>query len=412
MQKLQVTENVEFTAGADEALGARFPKAIRRSSLPGNRVRRGILVVAMLAAVCSAARAGDSIPPGPTCPGYLSYIPTWNIPTDNGFLCFVGSDPVQSGTTIIMTPVVPVVIRVLGANGTVEGISDPTKPLYVNPTKTQDFSALSAVLESPVFQAYDFKLGPTSLGNMQWGQAVEEASFWKYPRVNFKDWNVIMAPLPFPAVTLDVPYGNWYPGGSTPHFYGIDQNVLKPFLEKQMAATPAGMAPIYLTYNISEYPPGNPAGGPTWGFHETYQHTPGIFDSFIYATYLDTPQPNSDLMPLSHEVAEFMQDPFGNNPVQGWPQAWTFPLPWKPPYTFTKCQTNLEAGDPLEDRFGEPSEMQLPLTNSTMTYNFQNEVTASWLMQASFSVNGWYTLKGPVDKEFAAPAPKCPGVLK
>jgi hypothetical protein len=45
-----------------------------------------------------------------------------------------------------------------------------------------------------------------------------------------------------------------------------------------------------------------------------------------------------------------------------------------------------------------------------MTYHLQNEVTASWQMQAkpAFSVNGWYTLKGPVDGEFTAPAPVCP----
>ncbi|MDR3703716.1 MAG: hypothetical protein P4L56_28970 [Candidatus Sulfopaludibacter sp.] len=109
-----------------------------------------------------------------------------------------------------------------------------------------------------------------------------------------------------------------------------------------------------------------------------------------------------------------MEDPFGNNSVQEFPQSWTFSLPWDPPYTFSKCQTTLEVGDPVEDRFGELSEMQFPITNSTMKYNFQNVVTASWLMQASpsFSVNGWYTLKGAVDGEFANPAPKCPGTLK
>ena len=248
---------------------------------------------------------------------------------------------------------------------------------------------------------------------MQWGQAVEEASFWKYPGVNFKDWLVIMTPFPFTPVTLDVPSGSWS-AGSAPHSYSVDQKVLDGFVDKQMASIPTGMVPIFLTYNISEYPHGNPAGCCTWGWHNTYQHTPDIYDAFIYATYLDAPQPNSDLMPLSHEVAEFMEDPFGNNSVQAFPQSWTFSLPWDPPYTFSKCQTTLEVGDPVEDRFGELSEMQFPITNSTMKYNFQNVVTASWLMQASpsFSVNGWYTLKGAVDGEFGKPAPKCPGTLK
>lgn len=380
---------------------------------PGNRARRGILLLATLAAISGGAKAAD-LPPGPLCPSNISYLPTWNILTDKGFLCFVGSPPVQPGTSIIMTPVVPVILHFLNANNEVAATSDPTQPLHVNPSNSSGLSALGAVVESPIFQGYNFKMGSTSLGNLQWGQAVEEASFWKYPGVNFKDWIVIMAAVPSVPATLKVPYGSWSTG-PTPHSFYVDAKVLDGFVDTQMATIPTGQVPIFLTYNISEYPHGNPSGCCVWGWHNTYQHTKGIYDAFIYATYLDAGVANSDLLPLSHEVAEFVHDPFGNNNVQGFPLSWTFALPWAPPYSFTKCQTNLEVGDPVEDRlFADPSEMQLPLTNSTMKYNFQNVVTASWLMQASpsFSVNGWYTLKGAVDGEFAGPAPKCPGVLK
>src|SRR5271165_3368324 len=141
MTKHQVNKNVQFAAGAREAHGSRLPKTKRRSPIPGNRARRGILLVAMLAAVSGAAWAGDWIPPAPTCPPNISYIPTWNILTDTGFQCFVGGAPVQPGTTIIMTPVVPVIVRLLDAKGKVQDTSDPTQPLYVNPTKTKGFSA-------------------------------------------------------------------------------------------------------------------------------------------------------------------------------------------------------------------------------------------------------------------------------
>jgi hypothetical protein len=68
-----------------------------------------------------------------------------------------------------------------------------------------------------------------------------------------------------------------------------------------------------------------------------------------------------------------------------------------------------EVGGPLEHLNGKDSNFPI---DGFIKYNFQNEVTASWLMHASpsFSVNGWYTLKGPVDPEFAAPAPACPTV--
>jgi len=69
-------------------------------------------------------------------------------------------------------------------------------------------------------------------------------------------------------------------------------------------------------------------------------------------------------------------------------------------------------GDPLEHLDHHDSDLPI---NGFIKYNFQNEVTASWFMHASpsFSVNGWYTLNGPVDGEhgeFAAPAPACPTV--
>jgi hypothetical protein len=51
----------------------------------------------------------------------------------------------------------------------------------------------------------------------------------------------------------------------------------------------------------------------------------------------------------------------------------------------------------------------MPIDTSIMTYYVQNIATAYWFMQASpsFSVNGWYTLKGAIDGEFGETAPLC-----
>jgi hypothetical protein len=380
---------------------------MKKINVCSKQVAKTMYLLATLAVLCGPAKAVSWLPPGPTCPPAISTLPTWNVLTNTGFLCFVGAPPVQPGLSIIQMPVIPLVIKLLNVDGTVEFTLDPTKKLFVNPTNNATLSAFDSVLASPIFASHNYKLGATDLGTMQWGQAVEEASFWNYPGVDFKGWNLDMTAFPWPTLTLDVPYGSWQ-ALATPHTYGIDANVLDAFTFKNGSAF-AGQVPLFITYNVMEYPHGSPGKCCTTGYHRPYT-VGGVYNVYIWGVYLDSPAVNSDVFYISHEVAEFVHDPFVNNAVRPWPQSFSFSLPWSPPYKFTKCQNNLEVGDPVEDRLGTPSEVQLVITNSTMTYHLQNEVTASWQMQAkpAFSVNGWYTLKGPVDGEFTAPAPVCP----
>jgi hypothetical protein len=371
-------------------------------------------LAALTAALSGAARA-EWIPPGPTCPlAPLTYIPLWNIPTNTGILCFVGNPPTAPSTTIFEVAVVPVIIKLLDTNGNVQYTLDPTKPLYVPVNSNAQFSAYDAMNNSPIFGKEKYVLGGTTIGTVQWGEATERASFWKYTGTAFKNWHVGMATFPItPSETLKVPNGKWY-FLSNPNTYGVDGSVLDPFLLKIAQKYPKSL-PILLTYNIGEDTtklpvprPGSPNGCCAFGYHDLY--TIGGFTSFfIWGSYLDAPGYGlSDLGAMSHEVAEFMNDPTVGNTVQPWPAPFSFTLPWNPPYNFTKCQGNLEVGDALEDRSG--SELLYQINTSIMTYHFQNEALDSWFMQAkpSFSVNGWYTMKGAVDGEFNSPAPVCP----
>lgn len=363
-----------------------------------NLVAAGVPLM-MFAMTAVPVQAGNDFLPAP-CP-YLSEIPTWAISTPAGVDCFIGVDPraVQT-TTLITTPVLPVIVNFLDASGFIVGTTDPTAPLYPNP----ELTALAGVLRSPIFQNLDFKLGGTDLGSVQWMEATERASFWKLPGASFKNWHVVLTPLPLPAQVVDVPYGFWQQRPD--HFWAIDGAFLDAKISEFAAAQNPGTLPIILFYNIGEYSFANP-GERVFGYHSEVRMSNGVHRFFVYASWHDS----DDIGALTHELAEFAHDPIGNNPVAPWPEAGTFSLPWNPPYTLVKCQGNLEVGDPLGDRNAYPNEQNLLLTNGTMTYTFQNVVTASWLMQAkpSFSVNGWYTLKGPVDGEFAGPAPACPG---
>jgi hypothetical protein len=374
------------------------------------RFRHGMVMVAMLAAMCGAARASDWFPPFPTCPTYpLTHVPMWSILTNAGYLCFVGQPPVQPSTTTFLTPLVPIIVKLKASDGSVEFVSDPRKPLFVNPTNNDSLSAWDAALGSPIFNTHDYKLGSTKLGTLQWGEMTEKASFWKYPGANFDNWFVELAVFPGLPETLEVPSGSWSGVAGEAHGYAVDAAVMDPFLKKLAEKTPLA-TPIFLTYNIGTYSIGQNQTPQccAYGYHKAYVED-YYTNFYIWASYMDPPSGRPDVLGLSHEVAEFMHDPFLTNFVQQYPNPGSFKLPWNPPYTFTNCKYDLEVADPLEDRLGEPSEAQIKIKNSIMEYHLQNVVTASWLMQAnpSFSVNGWYTLKGAVDGEFAAPAPLC-----
>jgi hypothetical protein len=90
-----------------------------------------------------------------------------------------------------------------------------------------------------------------------------------------------------------------------------------------------------------------------------------------------------DTVPLSHEVAEWLNDPFVGAAVN-----------WIPPAILpgqgSACIPNFETGDPLE---AGPYTFT-KVTNGT-TYHLQDEVVLPWYLHTSpsFSANGWYTFQ-------------------
>ena len=177
-----------------------------------------------------------------------------------------------------------------------------------------------------------------------------------------------------------------------------------------------------LTYNIEESTAVTCCAPGARGFHSHVTDSHGYTIPYIWASYMDPipSNPHPDLNPLSHEVAELMLNPMNTNSVpvaSAWPGPGSFfllnkPPYWYPPYLFTtNCDTGFEVGDPIEDRPQITRLFSIPTL--VMTYNFQNVVTASWLMRAtpSFSVNGAYSFPNVPDGEFQAAAPLCPGLV-
>jgi hypothetical protein len=95
-----------------------------------------------------------------------------------------------------------------------------------------------------------------------------------------------------------------------------------------------------------------------------------------------------DVQPLTHEVAEWLNDPFVGTPLLG---GINLIAPAVLPGTGGQCIINFETGDPLE----APPIVFTKITNGKI-YHLQDEVFLPWYLHTnpSFSVNGFYTYLG------------------
>jgi hypothetical protein len=374
-----------------------------------NCARTSIRLTMMLAALSGIARAQWPPVPLPGCGSLNSYIDVWQIKIDGNPLCFVGQPPTGAAGSTINLTLAPVTVKLLDGAGNVVHVLDPTAPLAVPVNTKSNFAALDALLESPILNNWAWSYGSTSLGTVQWGEATERASFWNLTGKDLKDWHVVMslastATLP----PLKVKHEYWAaPDTANPSAYQVEKSVLDDYLLTQAQSLPTATV-LFYTYNIQRK---DGTSCCTRGFHTNYVDTAGYTVPYMWATYIDGPAGNPDLNSASHEVAEFMHNPLGTNAVAGWPAPHSFSLPWNPPYYFLSCSFGLEVGDPIEDR---PAGIRLfTIAHPTMTYHFQNVITAPWLIPGGppFSVNGAYTFPNPVDGEFNTRAFTCPSTL-
>jgi hypothetical protein len=118
----------------------------------------------------------------------------------------------------------------------------------------------------------------------------------------------------------------------------LNNNVL-PALQPDVNA---GNFPIFMLYNVVLADPISNLGGCCFlGYHGTSNflpiqtYSPSDFDT---AGLFGPTQ--RDAKTLSHEVGEWVDDPFGNNPTPAWGNS----VGQVPPGV---CQSNLEVGDPL-----------------------------------------------------------------
>jgi hypothetical protein len=292
-------------------------------------------------------------------------IPNWtgSLSAGGNSFTMVGTNPqTTNAPTTVTAFLIP--IRIV-LTPTPTGIFDPNHLLPNGRTVIQN-TALSPVFNSGI----DFIQGGVDLGNTQYIDAYQRGNFWANVSTN-TNYHVLLNLVVLPTVTLAVPASS----GKVGNEFGarvalVDINFfdakLQQIISSNSQITQDSLA-IALTYNTYLTAGGGCCIG---GYHSAFgsASAPQTYSDF---SYIDKAGAFAqDVSALSHEIGEWMDDPFVNNPG---------------------CGGLLENGDPLE---GGPNFGAVPYTLNGFTYNLQDLVFLQYFGQSpSTSVNGWFSFQ-------------------
>ena len=384
-------------------------------------------------------------------------IPHWTFeftdPTNNVTypITMVGSDPRDGGSTTVHTVIVPLKMNFVAGNQDTSALNDlgfagfratPLTHTFDGSTRAQN------VIDSPIF-SQSFTT-PAIMGGdtAQVGDAFMRAQANKIG----SSYHVTLAnDSVLPTQTIDVPaskglayqrpVGAWREAngfGPTDTITGVaDYSWFSSYLQSliQSLHISATTVPIFLTDNVLLYighanylnccvlgyhgagmPVGRGAGSangqgkvPVQTFMYAAWTHPGTYSGFL-PDYIDPSRtaPNpvrglADIHALSHEVSEWLDDPYVNNKVQPWL------TPTAPQYG---CTDVLETGDPVVGVwFPYSGNTAAAPTGTTYygQYHPEDEVEAQWFGRGGVepvlgsAYNSYLTFMGPLTTGLGGP---------
>ncbi len=301
---------------------------------------------------------------------------------------FIGSDPeLGAATTLVNTAIVPL------------------KFVFPNPGNPalDGSNVVAATVGSPIFQSADFATGGSFIGFTQYGDAIQRAEFWNLPGFS-QDYHVLLAPPAIsPSVVVNVPSGkgNVYLLRSGGLIGVVDPTYFDQILATLLPSFPANTVVMFLTDNVDLGTAGLIQNCCILGFHSSSGPPATTAQTWIFASYTEpgtfTGNAILDVQALSHETAEWLNDPFVGAFQLGF---LNFIPPAVLPGQGGACIINFETGDPLE----APPAVFTATVNGVI-YHVQDEVFLPWYLHTapSFSVNGFYTYLGT----FTSPSALC-----
>jgi hypothetical protein len=338
----------------------------------------------------TAAQARASELAGTTVPEYTASV---KVGTKSYTYTIVGKNPatkVTNASTTVNVEIVPLVMKF--SNG---DTWDPTKVDSCD----AGASALSRVQNSPIVKTQAHSFGGTSVGNVQVTNAFQRAEFWKdaQPSGVNPSYGVKLAFKTLKPVTINVPAAQQaaFTAGCGNGLLGAANiNWLDPHLQKTVIPSLKSQGvgttnfPLFVLHNFVEYI-GSSGNCCVLGYHNTFNTSAGA-QTYGLAMYDNSGDftGSSDISAMSHEVAEWQNDPDTINPTPAWGHTGQV----------SGCQSNLEVGDPLSGTtYNDPL--------GGFTYHPQELAFFSWFYHQtpSLGVNGWYSDQGT----FTTPAAAC-----
>ena len=224
------------------------------------------------------------------------------------------------------------------------------------------------------------------VGSTQYLDGFQRANFWSL--VNGTPYHTAFSvnPTVLPVVSVTVPAGKGSTAAGPCRKYGtIDltwwdnyvQSTLLPSLAPQ-GVSPTSFAQIIFD-SVFELTPSCCAAG----YHSSFLNG-GVFQTYSVNTWDTSGIFGRDSSTMSHEVAEWMDDPNGTNMVPIWGTIGQQP----------NCQSNLEVGDPLSPGSTTPTN-PFKVTLNGFTYTLQELAFFSWFYGGvSLGSGGKYSNNG------------------
>jgi chitinase len=299
----------------------------------------------------------------------------------------VGSKPQSGGTTTVPVQIVPISMFFE------EFVDESGSPIVLDPAPV-----MPRVQSSP-----NFHNAPYTTGMTQFADAVQRAQFHS-PAA--QEWHTLLSkPETLKPLRIVVPRGlaKVYRNPSTGVTYAIVDtdfflSQLNTIIQLENLDTDA--LAIALTSNVFLAPQSDIKKCCVLGFHTSFDMGEltqvNFVQTFIWASWVDPGILGStlaDVTPMSHEISEWMNNPFGSNVVP----AWQVP-------NSTSCQNNLETGDPLATM---PNAGYTVLIDG-FTYHPQSQVLLQWFQRGSTSdaIDGAFSF--PDQTLMTGPSQACP----
>jgi hypothetical protein len=356
---------------------------------------RACIVLALLPALCAAAEV-----PGPDSQRVFS-VPkpaVWS-----GLSALVGSG--QGGTAALNASTVPFFedaftyagqtysYQMVGTDPRlskrrtgVPTVIVPLRFVFADGSKLDPGKTTRQLRRSPIFRR-----SPLASGTTQYGDAIQRAEFWEDTQGT--RYHVVLQPSLKKPVVVRVSSSEGMT--ATSQFGGTVGLVDESYFAEQVVPAiinrlhiSSSKLIVFWSYNVDlQPPPGEPGvilGEHSAGFDETGTYV-WTWAWASWHTPDTVPPEDTDVAALSHEIAEWYNNPFASNVIPSWATPPLYP-----------CNSQLEVGDPL-----------VGTTFTDNGYHLQDEAFLSWFARQvpSTGIGGMYSFLGTL----TAPPPVCAG---